>query len=413
MFTEVATADVLSVVRAHDFESEPGHHFGAERIDAIVALERLIRASQAEQVAQIAALHASRAEAMGIGRGDPTLSVIGEVAMARTIGPSAAGTQVGLALGLGRLPSVAELFRAGDIPQAVAQAVVNEAVCLPTDDATILDFEIAPRLPGLTAKRAAKATARAVIRIDADAARARAERNRADQRVSMFREVDGVAILQVRGPAEQIVAAYNALDSWARGLRFAGDERTIGQIMTQTLVERVTGLAHADALDVEIQLVMDAPTMLGQDGEPVDLVGYGPISPDVADDLIAHAPNPSIRRLLVDPIAGTLLVREPRRRHFDSPTRQHIRSRDRICRQPGCDARIRDDDHIHDHSLGGLTTADNGQGLCKRSHTIKSLPGWNVTNEGKTTIWQTPTGHQYRSNPPPLLPRDSPGHLSQ
>ncbi len=183
--------------------------------------------------------------------------------------------------------------------------------------------------------------------------------------------------------------------------------------MCQTLVERVTGLAHADALDVEVQLVMDAASLVGQDGEPVELVGYGPISPDVSDDLIAHAPDPSIRRLLVDPVDGTLLVREPRRRRFDSPTRRHIRARDRICRMPGCDATIRDDDHIHDHSLGGLTAVENGQGLCKRSHTIKSLPGWKVTSEGKTTIWQTPTGHTYRSNPPAVLPRDAPGHQRQ
>ncbi|WP_332642707.1 HNH endonuclease signature motif containing protein, partial [Aeromicrobium sp.] len=186
-----------------------------------------------------------------------------------------------------------------------------------------------------------------------------------------------------------------------------------GQIMAQTLVERVTGVAHADAIDVEIQLVMDAPTMLGQDGEPVDLVGYGPISPDVSDDLIAHAPTVSIRRLLTDPVDGTLLVREPRRRRFDSPTRRYIRTRDQICRMPGCDAKIRDDDHIHDHSLGGVSTAGNGQGVCKWSHSMKSLPGWRVTSVGRATIWQTPTGHTYRSDPPPLLQRNQPGHLRQ
>ena len=160
--------------------------------------------------------------------------------------------------------------------------------------------------------------------------------------------------------------------------------------MCQTLVERVTGLAHADSLGVEVGLVMDAPTLIGDDGEPVDLVGYGPISPDVADDFIAKAPCASIRRLLVDPVDGTLVVREPRRRHFDRPTHAHIRTRDRRCRQPGCDAKIRDGDHIHEYADGGLTVAANGQGLCERSHTIKSLPGWVVTTHGKATIWTTP-----------------------
>ncbi len=122
----------------------------------------------------------------------------------------------------------------------------------------------------------------------------------------MFPDTDGIAILQVRGPAEQIVAAHTALDDWARALRADGDGRTVGQIMTQTLVERVTGQRYADDLGVEVQLVMDAPTLMGEGGEPVDLVGYGPISPAVADDIIAMAPDPTIRRLLVDPVDGTL-----------------------------------------------------------------------------------------------------------
>ena len=316
-------------------------------------------------------------------------------------------------MGLSRLPRVQELFAAGQISEPVVRAVVNESVCLAEDDSVILDGEIAPQLPGLTPVRARQLTARAVIRIDADAARERAEKNRADQRVSMFPDTDGIAILQVRGPAEQIVAAHTALDDWARALRADGDGRTVGQIMTQTLVERVTGQRYADDLGVEVQLVMDAPTLMGEGGEPVDLVGYGPISPAVADDIIAMAPDPTIRRLLVDQVDGTLLVREPRRRHFDPTTAGHIRARDRRCRQPGCDLKIRHNDHIHAHIDGGVSTTDNGQGLCVRSHTLKHLPGWMVTSKGKATIWRTPTGHTYISHPPPLLPNDQPRHLRQ
>jgi hypothetical protein len=413
MFEDVATTDLLGQVRAYDFDADPVHECGANRIDAITALDRVIREAQAEQCAQIAALHRDRSSVMRLGDGDPSLSVIGEVAMARNIGPTAAGSQLGLALGLAQLPQVMTLFAAGRISEPVARAVVKESDSLGPDDPIILDAEIAPLLPGLTHVRAGHATARAVIRIDAEAARTRAAANRADQRVAMFPDTDGVAVLQVRGPAEQILATHNTLDAWARGLRSTGDDRTVGQIMCQTLVERVTGLTHADTIDVEVQLVLDAPTLIGANGEPVDLLGYGPISPDVADDLIAQAPNPSIRRLLVDPVDGTLAVRDPRRRHFDSPTRRHIRTRDRTCRQPGCDCRIRDDDHIHEYANGGPTVVQNGQGLCKRSHTIKSQPGWTVTTHGKATIWQTPTGHTYRSDPPPLLPRDGPGHLRQ
>jgi hypothetical protein len=404
---------VLRDVRAHDFAGDPVHEGGASRIDAIVALDRLIAAAQAEQAGQVAALHAERVRATGVGRADPALSVIGEVAMARNIGPTAAGTQLGLALGLAQLPRVSELFAAGAISEPVVRAVVKQSAGLGSDDFVVLDGELAPVLPGLTHLKAGQATARAVIRIDAEAALARAIRNRADQRVSMFPDTDGVAVLQVRGPAEQVLATYTTLDAHARALRAGGDDRTIGQIMSQTLVERVTGVAPAENLGVEVQLVLDAPTLLGQGDEPVDLVGYGPISPDLADDLIAQAPTTSIRRLLVDPVDGTLVVREPRRRRFDAPTRAYLRARDRRCRMPGCDLTIRDDDHVHDHARGGSTTADNAQGLCKRSHTIKSQPGWTVTTLGKATVWTTPTGHTYRSEPPAQLPRDGPGRLRQ
>ncbi|AXT86588.1 HNH endonuclease [Aeromicrobium sp. A1-2] len=413
MFEAVATADLLTEVRAHDFTSDPIHEAGGNRIDAVREIDRAVRALQAEQATQIAALHAERSAVMTLGRGDPTLSVIGEVAMARNIGPCAAATQVGLSLGLARLPRVLELFRDGRISEPVARAVVNESCSLHADDFVVLDGEIAAVLPGLTHLQARQAAARAVIRIDADAARIRAERNRADQRVSMFPETDGVAILQMRGPAEQILAAFNTLDAEAHRLRAAGDTRTIGQIMCQTSVERVTGLVRADGIDVEVGLVLDAPTLVGEDGEPVELLGYGPIAPSVADDIIAAAPNRSVRRLLVDPVDGTLVVREPHRRHFDSPTRHYIRTRDQQCRQPGCDGRIRDADHIVDHALGGLSTTANGQGLCKRSHTLKHQPDWKVVSDGKATIWTTPTGHSYRSSPPPLLPRAALGHLRQ
>jgi hypothetical protein len=265
----------------------------------------------------------------------------------------------------------------------------------------------------MTTMQARQAAARIVIAIDAEAAYQRASANRADQRVSVTPDADGVATLHVRGPAEQILAAHKTLDDWATGLRSTGDPRTRGQIMSQTLVERVTGLQHPDDVDVEINLVLDAETLVANGTNPVDLEGYGPISPDVADEIIARAPRASVRRLLVDPVDGTLIVREPRRRRFDGPTSAHIKTRDRRCRQPGCDLKIRHNDHIHAYERGGLTVRENGQGLCPRSHTLKHQPGWHVRSEGNATVWRTPTGHEYRSEPPPVLPRDSLGILRQ
>ena len=37
----------------------------------------------------------------------------------------------------------------------------------------------------------------------------------------------------------------------------------LGQIMTQTLVERLTGQQYAEDISVEVQVVLDAPTLFG------------------------------------------------------------------------------------------------------------------------------------------------------
>lgn len=406
MFEDVGVEDLLSAINAHDFSSDPELDFGAARIDAIVGYERVIRAAQARQLAQINALYEERMEQIPFGSADAALTVIGEVGMARNVSPGAAGTQFGTALGLAELPQTAAALDAGVISEPTARAIVRETDPLARDDRVVLDAEIADSLPGLTSGRAARLARHHVIAIDADAAHERAQRHRAAQHVVLHPDVDGVALLQVQGPAEQLTAAHHALEAWARGLRATGDERTKGQIMCATLVERVTGVAHADAIDVEIGITVSADTLLGADDSPAEVDGYGSVTPGLVDDMIAKAHRVFYRRLITDPVDDTLIGRDPRRRRFDGPLNGFIRARDRHrCRQPGCDCRIGDIDHITAHTDGGPTRADNGQGVCKRSHTMKHLPGWNITTRGRDTIWRTPTGHTYVSPTPTVMRR--------
>lgn len=159
MFEATSTESLLTEVRGHDFGAEPVLEAGHSRIEAIKGLDRLIRAAQAEQVGQIAALHAERSRLMGIGQGDPTLSVIGEVGMARNIGPTAAGTQVGFALVLARMPRVFGLFASGVISEAAARAVSTEVASLDRDDVIIADGELADKLVGMTTVQARHAAA--------------------------------------------------------------------------------------------------------------------------------------------------------------------------------------------------------------------------------------------------------------
>lgn len=405
MFEDASTASLMSAIESHDFAADLGDS-GASHIDAIVAYERLIRTAQARQAAHITAL--ARIRHREGTAGDIDLGVVGEVAMARNVSPRTASAQYHLALGLTSLPHVATAFANGDISEASARAIVRETENLAPDDLTVLDAELAPRLPGLTTGRATDMARRMVIRLDADAARQRAETNRADQRVELCPDTDGVAALWVRGPAEHITAAHQALDRAARSLKAAGDRRRLGQIMCDTLIERVTGLARTDDLGVEVQVVIDLATLTGHDAEPADLNGYGPISAHILDHLLGTSRNAWVRRLITDPIDGTLVARDPRRRHFDGPSAGYLHTRDRRCRQPCCDSPATELDHMHEVQHGGPTTIGNGQGLCNHSHRIKSQPGWHVAPDPAGLLWRTPTGHTYHSPTPAVLPKDPP-----
>ncbi|MDQ2844888.1 MAG: DUF222 domain-containing protein, partial [Actinomycetota bacterium] len=110
-----------------------------------------------------------------------------------------------------------------------------------------------------------------------------------------------------------------------------------------------------------------------------------------------------IRRILTDPITGIATNLDSKRRTFDGNARTFLNLRDRACRQPFCSAPIRHADHIHPHHRGGPTSIDNGQGLCERGNYVKDMPGW-TTSKGSQpgeVITTTPTGHQYRTLPPP------------
>src|SRR5580765_3883467 len=112
MFDIVPTEDLLSVMAAveHDFWRD----MGASRVDVIAACDRVIRAAQALQLEQVNALYEDRMrEIGGFREGDPALHVIGQVSLARNISPGAAGSQFGVALGLAKLPSVADALADG------------------------------------------------------------------------------------------------------------------------------------------------------------------------------------------------------------------------------------------------------------------------------------------------------------
>lgn len=282
-------------------------------------------------------------------------------------------------------------------------------------------------------------------RLDAAAAVERARVAESERRVTIRPIPDTMAIISAVLPVAQAVAVNAALVQAAATAKAAGDERSRGQVMADTLVERVTGRASADDVDVEVQVVItDRALFVGEDS-PAHVPGHGPVPAGwvrdlLTRDLLAQDPprqglvtpgpvpfgrdgsgrdGPSVarvwlRRLYTHPGTGTLVAMESTRRLFPARLRRYLVVRDGVCRTPWCDAPVRHADHVRPHALGGPTSADNGQGLCVACNLTKDLPGWSsrVVDPGPTagssnphTVQlTTPTGHTYVSTAPPLLP---------
>ncbi len=197
----------------------------------------------------------------------------------------------------------------------------------------------------------------------------------------------------------------------ARARHGDGDDRSIDQIMCDTLVERVTGQAKADQLPLEVAVVISASSLLGVDDQPAKLVGhnggdYGVLPAGLARRLAANGDAWS-RRLVCDPIDGRLVTMDTGRRRFTGALRRFIIYRDGVSRRPYSSTPIYDINHLIRHADGGPTAAVNAEGLGKYDHVILDLPGWAskpIDADAANGIrWTTPTGRTYESRPPPIL----------
>jgi hypothetical protein len=90
---------------------------------------------------------------------------------------------------------------------------------------------------------------------------------------------DTMCYLTALLPVVQGVAAYPALVKEADRVRATGDPdgRGRGQVMADTLVERLTGQEFAADVSVEVELVVPWDVLLGESQKPAHLVGFGPL----------------------------------------------------------------------------------------------------------------------------------------
>ena len=393
----------------HDHGSVPDGVEVAEQdlIDQISELERSKASAAAEQARLTEKLHRMRSESEA-RRGVPSRKrcqgLAAEIGLARRMSPHRGATQLGLATALVReMPHTLDLLTRGEISEWRATLVVGETAQLSREHREQVDAELAEKLASMGDREAATAARAIGYRLDPGAVLRRSSHARADRNVTLRPAPDTMAYLTALLPVEQAVACKVALLKAVENALAAGDTRTRGQIMADTLVERLTGQATAGGVDVEVHVAMSDTTLLSDDDAPAHVREYGFVPAAIARRLVRTAHRAWLRRLYLHPTDGSLVAMDSRRRAFGGELREVLIVRDQLCRTPWCDAPIRHADHPVRVADGGPTTAENGQGLCEACNYAKEAPGWRATRTGtgrhQITL-TTPTGHTYVSTAP-------------
>ncbi|MGR0160043.1 HNH endonuclease [Paenarthrobacter nitroguajacolicus] len=403
-----------------------------EMKSAITALQA--RVAVAFDLAQRAEQAETGVPASERGRG-----VGAQVALARRESPNKGSRLLGLARALVlEMPRTLAALRSGQLNEWRATLLVKETACLSVEDRCAVDEELAPDAGTFEGKgdRAIVAAAKAAAyRRDPRSVAGRAARAASERTVSLRPAPDTMTYLTALLPVAQGVAVYAALTRAADSARaigggvFGGNVesngdvvvRSRGQVMADTLVERITG-TPGGVSGINLDLVMTDRALFQGDSEPARLKGYGIVPAEWARAVVSERQPAQdreqdldqeelavwLRRLYTAPATGELLATDSKARLFTGRLRRFIETRDDTCRTPYCDAPIRHIDHVVPWRSGGTTTLTNGAGLCEACNHTKESPGWssraNHANVHTLEI-STPAGHTYQSKAPPL-----PGH---
>ncbi|WP_319436660.1 HNH endonuclease [Mycobacterium sp. RTGN5] len=385
-------------------------------VERIAELEWVKSAAAAGQARVAAALDAKRRSAeaaAGVPVARRGRGLAAEVALARRDSPARGGRHLGFAKALVyEMPHTLAALEAGVLSEWRATLVVRESACLDVEDRRRLDAELCSDVGTLAGvgDAALAANAKAIAyRLDPHAVVERAAKAEDERTVTIRPAPDTMTYVTALLPVKQGVSVYAALK---READVCCDGRSRGQIMADTLVERVTGRPAEEAVPVAVNVVISDQALLGAEHGAAVIAGYGSVPSAVAQKMIMDAVTDSrsratLRRLYASPVSGALVALESRSRLFPKGLADFVELRDQRCRTPYCGARVRHRDHATPHRRGGATSSVNGLGLCEACNYAKESLGWKVTaevaeNGTHTAEFITPTGTHYHSTAPPM-----------
>jgi 5-methylcytosine-specific restriction endonuclease McrA len=406
----------------------------AGRVDLLRALEELKAAGAGAQAVVTVDFDASQRAPQATATGPaarPGRGVAAQVALARRESPYRGQQHLGLAKTLvAEMPHTLAALVAGRTSEWRATILARETACLTRLDRMVVDQELAgdpDRLERLGDRELAAEAFKLAARLDVESLVIRRRRAESDRRVTGRPAPDTMMQLSALLPVAKGVAVLAALTRQADAARAAGDPRSRGQLMADTLVERVTGITSTGVgeppvVPIAIDLVISDRSLLAGADDSAYLDGYGPIPAELGRELAVAAATRAedgdvdahttwLRRLYARPDTGELVAHDSRARIFPAGLARLIRLRDQVCRTPWCDAPIRHTDHIQSAASGGATSLYNGQGLCEACNHAKQALGWRARprpGPRHPVVITTPTGHTYESGAPPAIGSPAP-----
>jgi hypothetical protein len=318
-----------------------------------------------------------------------------EIAITLSSSKAAASNRFGLALNAAAHPAVRYAWCRGHIDARKVQVI-----CDGLTDASPLALQ---KLAADAVRYARSHTGpelrrwlhRRVMATDPEAAESRRQRALADRKVTATPLGNGLSELTALLPSVQARQIYDTVNAVAHTMDHA-DTRTMDQKRSDAFVDLVIG--RAEPPQVNLNVVVPVETMTGASNAPATMNGVGPITAVQARRLTR---DPELTRLLTDPVNGQLLGISERQYRPSSQLERLVRTRDLVCRFPGCSrpATTKRSGTDLDHTVSwpqGETAASNLAVLCRHHHQLKHSPGWSVSLAPDGVMrWTTPTGKTF------------------
>jgi hypothetical protein len=350
-----------------------------------------------------------------------TSYVVDDVATALNLTGGTAGRRLTRAEVLDtQLTATRDLWEQGLIDQTRVSAIVDGSRDLPDEVVAAVEARVLPRAQQQNASQLRRSVRRAVVAADPKGAQERHEKAQLGRRVDLYPQEDGMGTVAATTSAADAVAVYEWLTRLARGLG-SDDPRGMDARRADLLVGLVLGRVVAGEVDPEAQVVrpvtpakplvhvvIDGDALFRRAEHPAELAGYGPITAQAARDIAADA---LWRRLVSDPLSGSVLDLGRESYHPSAALADFVRARDGRCMFPGCERPARNCELDHTTPFPeGATSHDNLYALCVRHHHLKHDSDWDaeVLPDGGLK-WTSPTGRIRIVRPRDYRP-DSPPH---